>query len=49
VSLGLSFPRIEGAPAWKEVTYKVNVVRAKELFGNGAEAGDDEDEPVELE
>jgi hypothetical protein len=49
VALGLSFPRIEGAPAWKEVTYKVNVVRAKELFGNGAEAGDDEDEPVDLE
>jgi hypothetical protein len=44
VAIGLSFPRIDGAPACKEVTYKVNVIRARELLG-----GDDDVEAEEFE
>lgn len=48
VAIGLSFPELKG-PALREVKYKINLVRARELFAGFAEPGDDdefvEDEP----
>lgn len=49
IALGLSFPRIEGEPAWKEVTYKINIQRQREMFGADEEADPEDLEPLELE
>ena len=42
VAIGLSFPKYEDSSAL-EVTYKVNLIKARELFSDDAEQGDDED------
>jgi hypothetical protein len=47
VALGLSFPRIDGAPTLKEVRYKANIVMARERFAEGVEPGDDDFAEVE--
>lgn len=47
VAIGLSFPRVADSAA-REVKYKINLVRARELFSGYLDQGDD-DEVVEIE
>jgi hypothetical protein len=46
VAIGLSFPVLDETAA-REVKYKINLQKAKELFSGFAEAGDDEDDMSE--
>ncbi len=46
VAIGLSFPRLENEPAAREVKYKINLVKAREVFSSSLDPGDD-DEPGE--
>jgi hypothetical protein len=43
VAIGLSFPTLENEPAAKEVKYKINLVKARELFASAIDPGDDDD------
>ena len=45
VAIGLSFPEIKGAPLYSHVRYKINIVKARELFGAQLDFGDDIDDP----
>jgi hypothetical protein len=46
VAVGLSFPALENEPAAREVKYKINLVKAREVFSPSDEPSDD-DETVE--
>lgn len=43
VAIGLSFPTLENEPDAREVKYKINLVRARELFSSSLDPGDDEE------
>lgn len=43
VAIGLSFPPLENEPAAKDVKYRVNLVRARELFATAIDPGDDDE------
>jgi hypothetical protein len=43
IALGLSFPSIDGAPSLREVKYKANLVKAREILGDALDPGDDEE------
>lgn len=43
VAIGLSFPPLDNEPAAREVKYKINLVKAREVFSSAMDPGDDED------
>lgn len=48
VAIGLSFPRLDNEPAAREVRYRINVVKAREMFGTALDPDEDdidEEEP----
>jgi hypothetical protein len=47
VAIGLSFPKLDNEPAATQVRYQINVVRARELFGDALEPGDDDSDEDE--
>jgi hypothetical protein len=47
VAIGLSFPPLENEPDAREVKYKINLVKARELFSSSIEPGDDEDSELD--
>lgn len=47
VALGLSFPPLPADSGAREVRYKINLVKARELFGTISEEEDDEDDGTE--
>lgn len=47
VAVGLSFPPLENEPSAREVKYKINLVKARQLFSTSIEPGDDEDSELE--
>lgn len=47
VAIGLSLPKLDSEPNAREVRYKINLVRARELFSTSLEPGDDEDSDPE--
>ncbi len=49
VALGLSFPTIPGEHRLKEATYKINLVKARELHSAADDADDEDDAPVGAE
>lgn len=48
VAIGLSFPPLENEPAAREVKYKINLVKAREVFSSAMDPGDDDDSVEEL-
>ena len=47
VAIGLSFPSLENEPAAREVKYKINLVKAREVFSSALDPGDDDDSAEE--
>lgn len=45
VAIGLSFPVLENEPAAREVEYKINLVRKRQMFSSTWEADEDDDAP----
>lgn len=43
VAIGLSFPPLDNEPAAREVKYKINLVKARELFSSVIDPGDDDE------
>jgi hypothetical protein len=43
MAIGLSFPRLENEPAARDVKYKINLVKARELFAGLVDSGDDDE------
>jgi hypothetical protein len=43
VAIGLSFPPLDNEPAAREVKYKINLVKARELFSGLIDQGDDDE------
>ncbi len=48
VAIGLSLPRIDGTPARREVKYKINLVKVRELFAGELDPGDEQEAEADV-